>query len=153
MCIYIYMDVYLCVFVDRWPRRGSYLWHLWSWVVVSRRPFFVYLSAKTTQRAEPTKPATPEEKDEESQSISGETQKRAVQSREAVIAEQRVSSVIGETPNQSVRSRGSRRWGMARWVSIFGSYVGLSQSSCVSHNKYILECLKVPNFTSWILQF
>ena len=30
----------VCVFVDGWPRSGSYLWYLWSGAGVSRRPFF-----------------------------------------------------------------------------------------------------------------
>ena len=28
-CVYIYMWVCLCVFVDGWPKKGSYLQHLW----------------------------------------------------------------------------------------------------------------------------
>ena len=63
----------LSVFVDGWPKKGTYLWHLGSGAEVSRRPPFVYFGAKTTQ-----KPAGLEEKDEGRQLIRSETPKQKV---------------------------------------------------------------------------
>ena len=60
-----------------------------------------------------------------------------------------------EAEKQSARNMESRHRAMktmARWVSIFGSCVGLSPSSRVIHKKYTPECLKVPDFSSWVLQ-
>ena len=67
VCIYIYIYVYkwmymrgsLCVFMDGWPKRGSYLRHLWSGAGVSRKPFLVYIGAKTTEKAVPAKTCKP----------------------------------------------------------------------------------------------
>ena len=51
----MYMCGSLCVLVDGWSKSGSYLRHLWNGTGVSRRPFFVYFGAKTTESAVPMK--------------------------------------------------------------------------------------------------
>ena len=129
MCVYIYIYIYIygcagfcaCSWMGG-QRGGSYLQHLWSSAEVSRRPSFVYFGTKTTQRAVPAK--------------TWETERQ----------EWRGSSQLGVRPQsgqsraekQSVRSMELRHGAMkmtTRWVSIFGSCVGLLQSSHVSQNK------------------
>ena len=85
--IYIYMCVCVCtcgspcMFVDGWPRRGSYLQHLWSITGVS---FGHSGAALSTLARRPHKELFPwklvrlEEKDKENQSVQSETQKRSV---------------------------------------------------------------------------
>ena len=105
MCIYIYIWMCMCgslwMFVDEWPRRGSYLRHLWSGTGVSRRPFFVYFSAKTTQRVVSAKTReTRREGWRELVSLWWDP--------EAVSLKQRSNQSTVE--KQSVRGRGSVSW-------------------------------------------
>ena len=105
--------------MDGWPRRRSYLRHLWSSVWVSRRPFLVYFGAKTTQRAVPTKTCEigKGRRTSVSQSVRNETP-----SSESDNSSPGNWTVKSEAGRLAVKT-------MARWVSIFGSCVGFSQFS------------------------
>ena len=138
MCVYIYIYIYiygwmymrgsLCAFVDEWPKTGSYLWHLW--LPSECLEGFLHL----LWHEDHTKSCA---------SINLQDQKRRMkrdsqeQDPKAVSPEQRnIQSLEWDTEvgNWKVST-------MTRIVSIFGSCVGLSQSSHDGYeHKYIQEC-------------
>ena len=147
MCIYIY--IYGCVYVGLWvcSWMGGQKGDLISSIFESAPEcpdnlFFKSILARRPHKELcPRKTARLGEKDEESQIG---MRPRSSQS------ETEVQSVGSETPVHEVKTVNT----MARWVSIFGSCVGLSQSSIDGHeNKCILVCLKMPEFIARVLQF
>ena len=124
----------LCVFVDEWPRRGSYRRSV-------QKSFLGLL-----WREDHTKSCARENLRDRKRRVKRVSQfgvrprRGTVRSREAVSAEQG-SVQLGvrlEAESWKVRT-------MTRWVSIMGCCVGFSLSSRDSHeHKYVQECLRVP---------
>ena len=128
----------LCVFVDGWPKRRSYLRHLWSGVRVFRRPFF---GAKTTHGIVSAKTCETEEKGEGRQLVWSETPKWSVRS---------------ETPKQGVGKLGwwpdelaclVPMWDF-RWVLAIAIWTYIEKCptsfSCVCSSDSMFVCFFLP---------
>ena len=152
MCAYIYIYGGLCVFLDGWPRKGSYLRHLWSGTGVSRRPSLSILAQRPHKELYPQKPAWLEEKDERRQSVKSETPGRSVGSE---TAKQGVGK-LDRWPDETafLVAVGDFRWVIAIWTyihrmlkwqphfpafAVLNSYLSIS-SFCHLFNVWFVKC-------------
>ena len=146
VCIYIYIYIYMgmCVGLNvLWVARGILSSvSLTSVKVSGRSPLFVYFGMKTC-------PCVNCETERKRQSTLGSCEWDSRAESQRFRREVRGWSVSSKTWIQSKwKAVWSQEWRhravkmMTRWVSIFGSCVGFSLSSCNSHISCTEECLK-----------